>query len=246
MNASDERAAAPAKRTTWVSMLQQTSLTKLFTSAATFTGFVLYVLAWPPERIDPLNVVHQELRAKGYHVLADATNATGAGMIVSLEEVATADGSTRVVVHPACNYNKDEMSALGEVSAARSYSVDVPQTWQEKAFDLVFSKLGIGSAQASARTLSFESPQVHLMTAEHLYTLRQSLLTGSCEKAVIWNLEAGATVCQISRAYKASVHVRHAADDSDDVIVDDKFVGITPDDRCLKLNDFNNERVAMM
>ena len=143
------------------------------------------------------------LKKAGYMVMNPPSRFHGPG---TLNTVETGEEDS-LYLHPTCEL---DMSAL-QMVPAQSNTVDQSIKEQlSQSFDVSSSLMGKLDSEALAETVksvnvTFKNMRILLMSHEKLLNLQQELLGGSCEQAILYNIEAGAKVCQTEAVLQADM-----------------------------------------
>ena len=92
-------------------------------------------------------------------------------------------------------------------------SATVDQSIKERlsrSFDVSSNLMGRLDSEALAEkvksvNVTFKNMRILLMSHERLLKLQQTILSGSCEQAILYNIEAGAKVCQTEAVLQADM-----------------------------------------
>ncbi len=143
------------------------------------------------------------LRQAGYLPLAQPSRLFPPGSIGTLETLH--NGS--LVLHSTCTMDRDHLGKLAETSGTVDNSFN-----RKVANSIIASSQAIAAAMAKGKgerttsfTLSMKNMQIISMADDNLMNVRRTYLKDSCEQAVIWNLHAGAKVCQTGEVLQADL-----------------------------------------
>jgi hypothetical protein len=152
----------------------------------------------------------------------------------------------KVRLHPTCTVEPDLLAAYRMESA----SVDRSLTQElEKGFrvgvDLGFSSAAGGRDRDVTAYITLVDVKLHLMSTENLFELREKVFETqeNCDDAIVWNLEAGAMVCQAEQAYMANVRMR--IDGSEDMTFEERvdvIAAVTAELEARGLHTFSDEQ----
>jgi hypothetical protein len=191
------------------------------------------------------------LRDYGYVALTPPSRFFGPGTITTVETLP----DDTVQLHLTCRMNENSLAAMWRKSTTvnRRLATDIKQT-----FDSSGNVLGAIASRAIGRgvrgiKVSLQDINILTMSYEDLIGVRSQYLKGNCEEAIIWNLRAGASVCQpvevlqadivytsgselqlegggelkhAEQAAGGSVGISHHASETNDANGDDLFLGV--------------------
>ena len=143
------------------------------------------------------------LRDYGYVAVTPPSRFFGPGTITTVETLP--DGTLQM--HLACRMNGDTLAAMWQKSTTlnRRLVADVKHT-----FDSSADVLGAVASRTTGKRVrgfdvSLRDISIVTMSYEDLIGVRSQYLKGNCEEAVIWNLRAGASVCQPEEVLQADI-----------------------------------------
>jgi hypothetical protein len=159
-----------------------------------------HYLSWPGPALADV------LAQMGYRELAPPSRLFPPGTISTVETLS--NGSRRL--HLACTIKEAELAPFWVTSS----TIDRSTKWQiENA--LKASAQGLNAAVSSASgnkvskvDIALENMLVVTMSHENMIRVRRDYLKDECEQAVVWNLQAGAAVCQVAEVLQADVAYR--------------------------------------
>jgi hypothetical protein len=213
------------------------------------------------------NGLGELVEESGYRELTPPSQLFGPGTIGTVEKLS--DGSLQL--HLACSMDNEELAALWQQSSTinRQFASKLENTYKASAEALRKAIANTAGTRVKRVSASLQDMHVITMTHENLLKIRSKYLAGSCEEAIIWNLRAGASVCQTEEvlradiAYKvvfedglsatekaeltkeigASVDISHDNTGTDEVRGDDLYFGVKLNVTCFRLDD-SGGRVA--
>jgi hypothetical protein len=244
---------------------------------AMLAGFLLLpflglaVWHWIPRTSGTDDQVRRIVEEYGYSAVTPPSRLFGPGTITTVERLS--DGT--LALRPTCIMNDGTLAALAAMwnrspTTKRSLVSDDNETFQSsaKARDAVESDTTGNRVRGS--NVSLQNINIVTISDEGLIAVRSQYLKGTCEEAVVWNLEAGAKVCQPEEVLEAdlvyktnvqnglggggkvefggqaagSVHADEQASEHSEVQGDDLFLGarVSPN-HCLQLPD-SRQKVA--
>ena len=143
------------------------------------------------------------LPQSGYRELNPPSRLYPPGTIATVESLP--DKSLRL--HLTCTIKPEVLASLWQDSStvAKRFDSDFASSFSSEA-----NALSIAVARATGnrvRRVSMSLQNAHVVTIsdENLIRIRKDFLKGNCEQAVIWNLEAGAKVCQTEEVLRADL-----------------------------------------
>jgi hypothetical protein len=185
-----------------------------FVLGATLLLLPLFGLAtwhWMSKPIDTDDQLSRVLRDYGYSEVTPPSRLFGPGTITTVETLANG----KVQLHLACRMNDGALAAMWRKSTTLSRRLvnDVKQT-----FDSSASAPELVTSHATGKRIhdidvSLQDISVVTMPYEDLIAVRNEYLQGNCEEAVIWNLQAGALVCQPEEVLQADIVYRNDRQD---------------------------------
>lgn len=175
---------------------------RLVIAAFALPSLIVTAIAAPAffhSEISPDDLVGQA----GYLVMNPPSRFHGPGTLNTVEE----RGGNSLRLHPTCEL---DMSA-GQMVPVASDTVD--QSIRERlsrSFDASSDLMGRLDSEALAEkvrsvNVTFKNMRILLMSHEKLLRLQQTILSGSCEQAILYNIEAGAKVCQTQAVLQADM-----------------------------------------
>jgi hypothetical protein len=154
----------------------------------------------------------QFMRDLGYSELAPPSRLFPPGILATVEKLP--NGS--VQLYAACRMDLNALAPLSRVSS----TVDAHFTSKaNSAFAAMAKTLTVAAARATGNRvkqvdISLEDMQIVTMSSEDLIKIRGDYLKGTCQEAVIWNLRAGASVCQTAEVLRADLAYRMSFTDA--------------------------------
>ncbi|MBL8895348.1 MAG: hypothetical protein JNJ53_12140 [Rhizobiales bacterium] len=219
------------------------------------------------EPSDDHNSLGALVEGSGYRELMPPSQLFGPGTIGTVERLP--DGSLQL--HLACTMDNQELASLWQQSSTvnRQFASKLEDSYKASAEALRKAIANTAGTRVKRVSASLQDMHVITMTHENLLKIRSKYLAGSCEEAIIWNLQAGANVCQTEEvlqadiAYKvdfedglsatekaeltkeisASVDISHDNTGTDEVRGDDLYFGVKLNVTCFRLDD-SGRRVA--
>lgn len=163
------------------------------------------IVAWLyfPRSVPQLSTILEQM---GYNELAPPSRLFPPGTISTVETLS--NGSRRL--HLACTINEDAL----EPFLVKSSTVDRSRKWQiENAFKASAQALSAAVSSATGNQvkkldIALQNMSVVTMSHENMIRVRRTYLKDDCEQAVLWNLRAGADVCQVGEVLQADVAYR--------------------------------------
>ncbi len=174
------------------------------TFALAAAGAAAYVFSIGEEPLDLGGLI----AAAGYEQVVPPANFYPPGTIITVERLSPG----RIAVHPTCFVPEDLMKGRRVRSDTLDEShVQVFHRGVEVGADLISAAFGLKTDQEERTVLSLENVSVLVLSDSDLLDVRDALLTAvsSCQKAVLHNLSAGATVCQAASVLQADAVVRY-------------------------------------
>jgi hypothetical protein len=187
--------------------------TRTFVLGATLLLPLLGLATWywmskPSDKDDQLTRVLQDY---GYSAVTPPSRLFGPGTITTVETLANG----KKQLHLACRMNDDTLAAMWQKSPTlnRRLVADVKQT-----FDSSANALGVVTSHTIGKRVqdidvSLENMSIVTMSYENLIAVRTEYLKGNCEEAILWNLRAGALVCQPEEVLEANIVYRNDRQD---------------------------------
>lgn len=117
-------------------------------------------------------------------------------------------GEDSVQLHPVCKVDSEALSELTMTSETVDSVLRKRLSGSFKAKLLKKLKSSLSGEQVKDVQLSLRNMRILLLTDEDLYELQEKYLKGSCEKAIIHNIEHGAEVCQAKAVIQADMVYR--------------------------------------
>jgi len=222
---------------------------------------------WNASQPGDHNGLGELVEESGYRELTPPSQLFGPGTIGTVERLP--DGSLQL--HLACSMDNEELASLWEQSSTinRQFTSRLENTYKASADALQKAIANAAGSRVKRVSASLQDMHVITMTHENLLKIRTKYLAGSCEEAIIWNLRAGANVCQTEEvlradiAYKvifedglsatekaeltkeigASVDIGHENTGTDEVRGEDLYFGVKLNVTCFHLDD-SRRRVA--
>jgi hypothetical protein len=167
---------------------------------------LLGLLAWwwflvVPEE----NTYEKVLDQYGYRVLTPPSRFYGPGTFVTVE---TLKENHAVRLHLACNMDYNDLSAKWKSSETinSEFVTRVTSAFESSAAAAaILASVHTNGANARDIRVALQNINIITMPDEALIGVRSQYLRDSCEKAIIWNLNAGATVCQTEEVLEADI-----------------------------------------
>src|SRR5438034_5531068 len=155
------------------------------------------------------------LQKAGYLELTPPSRLFGPGTISTVERLS--NGS--IQLHLACRMDNDALKPLWQVSDTVSESLAHNIS---HAFDALANMLTSAASHATGNrvkeiAISLEHMRILTMSHEDLLKIRSDYLKDTCEQAVLWNLKAGARVCQTEEVLEADLAYRMSFKDGLDI-----------------------------
>ena len=175
---------------------------RLMVAAFALPSLIVTAIAMP--RIIHSDISPDELISQaGYMAINPPSRFHGPGTLNTVEGW----GGDSLRLHPTCEL---DMSASQMVPAV---SDTVDQSIKEqlsRSFDVSSNLMGRLDSEALAEkvksvNVTFKNMRILLMSHERLLKLQQTILSGSCEQAILYNIEAGAKVCQTEAVLQADM-----------------------------------------
>jgi len=207
------------------------------------------------------NGLGEIVEGTGYQELTPPSRLFGPGTIGTVEKLT--DGSLQL--HMACTMDQQELAALWLQSETinRRFASKLENSYNASAEALRNAVAKAAGNHVKRVSAAFEDMHVITMSHENLLKIRSKYLTGGCEEAIIWNLRAGADVCQTEEVLQAdinyhvdfeegltanekveltkqiagSVDVQVDETNTDDVRGEDLYFGVKVNVSCFRLND---------
>jgi hypothetical protein len=168
---------------------------------------VWYWMPRPPGTDDQLRRVVEEY---GYTVVTPPSRLFGPGTIATVERLS--DGTLQLL--PTCIMNDGALPGMWDISPTteRRGGSEDNETFDSsaKALDVVDSDTAGKRVRGS--DVSLQDIKIVTISDEGLMAVRSRYLKGTCQEAVIWNLEAGAKVCQPQEVIEADVLYKRTAE----------------------------------
>ena len=160
---------------------------------------IWYWISKPPEN-SPLTRV---LRDYGYVALTPPSRFFGPGTITTVETLP--NGTLQL--HLACKVDDDVLAAMWRKSTTlnRRLIADIKQTFDSSADALGAIRTRGAGKRFRGFDVSLQNISIVTMSYEDLIGVRSQYLKGNCEEAIIWNLRAGASVCQPEEVLQADI-----------------------------------------
>lgn len=187
-------------------MEHELSIRKWLTRRAVIGGLVTFAILlaagasflYPAQQKTPGDI----LAEAGYLEMVPPSNFHGPGTINTIERL---DGGS-IQLHPTCEWDPETLAGMRWESRTADHTISERLG---NRFDARYqiAKLLDGQISVSkikTADLRFENVKIFLMTHESLFKLRESI-KGPCEKAIVYNLSAGAPVCQSEAVLQADV-----------------------------------------
>ena len=97
-------------------------------------------------------------------------------------------------MHPTCELDMSASQMVPAVSATVDQSI---KEQLSRSFDVSSNLMGRLDSEALAEkvksvNVTFKNMRILLMSHERLLKLQQTILSGSCEQAILYNIDAGA------------------------------------------------------
>ena len=161
------------------------------------------------------------LAEAGYLEMIPPSNFHGPGTINTIESL---DGGS-IQLHPTCEWDSEALAELQRESRTTDRTISERLGNKFDARIQIAEILGgkISASKIKTADLRFENVKIFLMTHETLFKLRESI-KGSCEKAIIINLNAGARVCQSEAVLQADVVYSIEFEDEVEVVQKNKMI----------------------
>lgn len=142
----------------------------------------------------------------GYVAVTPPSRLFGPGTITTVETLP--DGTMQL--HQTCRMDEDALSAMWQKSKTlNKRSVAKVKHTLNSSADLVEVVISRANGErVQLLDMSLKDISIVTMSHEDLISVRTQYLKGSCEEAIIWNLEAGSEVCQPEEVLQADVVYR--------------------------------------
>jgi hypothetical protein len=150
------------------------------------------------------------LRDAGYTELTPPSRFFGPGKITTVETLR--NGSVRL--HLACEMNDDALAARWKESVTldRRLVANISQAFDAMA-EASAAKARATGKRVKGIDVSLQDMRILTIPHEGLLNVRGQYLKGNCEEAIIWNLRAGASVCQTEEVLQADIVYRIELED---------------------------------
>jgi hypothetical protein len=143
------------------------------------------------------------LKEYGYTALTPPSRFFGPGTFIMVEPLD--DGTVKL--HLACNMDQEALASLWQRSKTlnQSFVTKVRDSFEASAD--AWQLVNANARGTVARDVDVALRDISIVTMPHesLFSVRAKYLQGSCEEAIIWNLRAGASICQTEEALEADV-----------------------------------------
>ncbi len=155
----------------------------------------------------------------GYFELAPPSRLFPPGTIATVEKLS--NGSLRL--HLACAMKSDALAPFWVKS--KTFDTQFERNFTS-AYSALANAFGVTAAHATGNRVrrvaaSLQNMLIVSMSDDNLIKISNDYLRGNCEQAIIWNLRAGAKVCQTSEVLQADVAYRMSF--AGGVAADEKF-----------------------
>jgi hypothetical protein len=149
----------------------------------------------------------------GYTALTPPSRFFGPGTFVMVEP--RNDGT--LTLHLACKMDNAALAALWQRSGTldQSFVTKVKNSFEASAEALQLVKSSAKGSRAEDMDVSLREISIVTMPYESLLGVRTQYLRDACETAIIWNLRAGASVCQTEEALEADI--QYSAKSQDEI-----------------------------
>lgn len=174
-------------------------------------GSAAYVFSIGEEPLDLGGLI----AAAGYEQVVPPADFYPPGTIITVERLSPG----RIAIHPTCFIPEDLMKSRRVKSNTLDEShVQVFRRGVEVGADLVSATFGLKTDRQERVVLSLENVSVLVLSDSDLLDVRDALLVAvpNCQKAVMHNLSAGATVCQAASVLQADAVVRYLRSEGGD------------------------------
>jgi hypothetical protein len=155
---------------------------------------------WPRQGHDTIAAI---LLETGYFEIVPPTTFSGPGTINTVEFLS--DG--KVAMHPTCDVEPEFLS--DKIQKSQTVDRELKQSIEKKLDVTGELRENLAAAadmsQIGSIHLKLENASILLITDESLLSVRQALLKGECEDAVIENVSNGGIVCQTRAVLEADV-----------------------------------------
>jgi hypothetical protein len=172
----------------------------------------LAVWYWMPRTSGADDQLRRIVEEYGYSVVTPPSRLFGPGTIATVEKLS--NGTLQLL--PTCIMNDGTLPGMWDISRTteRSGGSEDNETFDAsaKAIDVVES--GTTGKRVRGTDVSLQDIKIVTMSDEGLMAVRSRYLKGTCQEAVIWNLEAGAKVCQPQEVLEADVLYKTNAENS--------------------------------
>lgn len=162
----------------------------------------LVVWHWPAGTAQPIRSASVIADQYGYAPTMPPSGLFGPGTFVTVETLE--DGALKL--HLACEMEKETLAAMWKRSQTVDSSVvsKVKDAFKGTAGVLVSASRVDGAGETDVDVILRD---IHIITMaqEGLIAVRNAYLKGPCEQAVLWNLRAGAMVCQTEESLQTDI-----------------------------------------
>lgn len=143
------------------------------------------------------------LEQAGYLVMNPPSRFHGPGTLNTVESF----GNGALQLHPTCELNDSALHLVPVESETVDQSIrerlsgsfDVSSRLREKLDSTTFAET------VKSVNVTFKNMRILLMSHEKLLELQGQILNGSCEQAILYNIDAGARVCQTEAVLQADM-----------------------------------------
>jgi hypothetical protein len=176
--------------------------TRLVVGSGTFIALVIVMVwfMWPRQSHETIAAI---LLETGYFEIVPPTTFSGPGTINTVEFLSNG----KVAMHPTCDVEPEFLS--DKIQKSQTIDRDLKQSIEKKldvSGELRENLSAVADiGQISSIHLKLENANILLITDESLLSVRQALLKGECEDAVIENVSNGGIVCQTRAVLEADV-----------------------------------------
>lgn len=179
------------------------------TIAALALPSVVVVALFAPRFVSPSADPSALLQDAGYLLINPPSRFHGPGTLNTVEKTWYSNflGSGSLHLHPTCELNEDDLLQISHESETVDQRITERLSQSIDVRSILESKLESKAAAKSVKSIhvTFENMRILLMSHEKLLELQEKLLAGSCERAVLYNINSGGRVCQTQAVLQADL-----------------------------------------